>query len=266
MYYEYMIVALLALLGLLLGSFVNALVWRLHEGMDWVKGRSECPHCHHKLASKDLVPVLSWLSLGGRCRYCHKPIPDSPLVELALPVLFLISYTAWPLPLQGLGLYEFIFWLIFLVAFLALAVYDLRWYLLPDVIVFPIIGLAAIQVLGSWIWFDHSWQAIVGPLLGAALLSGIFALLHFISKGKWIGFGDVKLAIALGLLAGSMAHALLLLFIACIIGSIIAVPLIVMGKAGRKSHLPFGPLLLAGMVVVQLWGTAIVTWYVNLLA
>src|SRR5690606_23636863 len=109
------IVVILALIvsGLILGSFVNAFVWRLHEKKDWVGGRSECPHCHHKLAPKDLVPVLSWLSLGGKCRYCHKPIPDSPLVELAVPVLFVLSYIFWPMGYGNESLFVFACWLLF---------------------------------------------------------------------------------------------------------------------------------------------------------
>src|SRR4029079_16791155 len=98
-----MILFLLVVFGLVFGSFINALVWRLHAGRDWVKERSECTHCHHPLAPKDLVPVISWLWLRGRCRYCHKPIDDSPLVELAVPFLFVLSYCFWPMPLAGVG-------------------------------------------------------------------------------------------------------------------------------------------------------------------
>ena len=130
-YYGCMMVLLLVLTGLMFGSFINALVWRLHENKDWVSDRSECPHCHHKLAAQDLVPVFSWLFLGGKCRYCKKPIPDSPLVELALPGLFVLSYLLWPQPLSGVGLYDLIFWLVFLVGFTALAV----WFCRPDIII-----------------------------------------------------------------------------------------------------------------------------------
>lgn len=258
-----MIMFLLIVAGLAFGSFINALVWRLHEKRDWVKDRSECPHCHHKLAAIDLVPVFSWLLLRGRCRYCGKPIPDSPLVELALPALFVLSYVFWPEPLQGEGLYIFVFWLIFLVGFLALAVYDLKWLLLPDVIVFPLVVLAIIQILGRLLLFDNSWQTIAGSVLGAGVISGLFYLIFVFSKGKWIGFGDVKLAIVLGLLAGGVLPALLVLFVASVIGSLLAIPLVIAGKANRKSHLPFGPMLIAGLVVVVLFGQAIIDWYSN---
>jgi prepilin signal peptidase PulO-like enzyme (type II secretory pathway) len=258
------VLALIAF-GLLLGSFVNALVYRLHEKKDWVKERSECPLCHHVLAAKDLVPVFSWLWLRGRCRYCHKPIPDSPLVELALPVLFLASYVYWPEPLQGAGLFVFGLWLVFLVGFVALAVYDLKWFLLPDVIVFPLIGLALLQVLALPLFFGESWSTVLGSALGALLMSGLFFLIYVISKGSWIGFGDVKLAVVLGLLAGGPLAALLVLFVASVLGSLLSLPLVAAGKATRKSHLPFGPLLIMGLIVVVLFGVAIVDWYTRLI-
>lgn len=254
----------LVVLGLCLGSFVNAYVWRLHVGKDWVKGRSECPHCHRLLAPKDLVPVLSWAWLRGRCRYCHRPIPDSPVTEIVMPALFLLSYYAWPSALHGMGLFRFVLWLIFLVGFVALAVYDLRWYMLPNKVVFPLIGLAVVWVAGTWA-LGGSWRMVTGSGIGAVIIAGLFFTLHYISKGKWIGFGDVKLGIVLGLLAGSAAQACLLLFFASLLGVLISLPLVATGKATRKSQLPFGPLLLAAMVVVQLFGTDIINGYSRLL-
>jgi prepilin signal peptidase PulO-like enzyme (type II secretory pathway) len=261
-----MIVLALIVFGLIFGSFLNALTWRLHEHRDWVRERSECLRCHHTLGPLDLVPVLSWVLLGGKCRYCHKPIPDSPLVELAVPILFVLSYVYWPVPLQGQGLFDFACWLVFVIGFVGLAVYDIRWFLLPDKIIFPLMGLSILQVLGDWLLFHHQWQLLGGPLIGAVLISGIFYLLYFLSNGKWIGFGDVKLGIILGLLAGGALKALLVLLSASLIGTLIALPLLIRGKADRKTHLPFGPLLLAGMIIVSLWGTPLVGWYVGLFA
>jgi prepilin signal peptidase PulO-like enzyme (type II secretory pathway) len=259
-----MIVVALIILGLCLGSFVNAFVWRLHEGKDWVNGHSECPNCHHLLAPKDLVPILSWLFLRGKCRYCHKPIPDSPFIELITPVLFVLSYFVWPSPLHGAGLFQFVLWLIFLVFFMALAWYDLRWFILPDKVVFPLIGLAIVWVVGSWA-LGGTWHTAIGSAIGAIIIAGLFFGLHHVSKGKWIGFGDVKLGVVLGLLAGGAAQACLLLFFASFLGVIISAPLVAAGKANRKSQLPFGPLLLAGTVIVQLFGSDIINAYSRLL-
>ncbi len=259
-----MTVLLLIVIGLAFGSFVNALVWRLHQKRDWVRERSECPHCHHQLAPKDLVPVLSWLSLGGKCRYCHKPIPDSPLVELALPALFVLSYLYWPEPLQGVGLFSFIIWLLFLIGFTVLAVYDLKWFLLPDVVVFPLIALAVIQVIGR-LFFGGTWQEVLSSVLGALVISGLFYLIFMFSKGRWIGFGDVKLAVVLGLLAGGVLPALLVLFVASLVGTFVSLPMVLAGKANRKSHLPFGPMLITGLIVVVLFGQSMIDWYASLI-
>lgn len=260
-----MIVVLLILLGLALGSFVNAFVWRLHERKDWVGGRSECPHCHHALAPKDLVPVLSWIILKGKCRYCGKPIPDSPVVELAVPALFVLSYLFWPIPFDSQGLFVFCLWLLFLVAFVALAVYDIRWFLLPNKIVFVLIGLAIAQVLARVFVFGESWTVLSGAILGVITISGLFLAVFLLSKGTWIGFGDVKLAVVLGLLAGGLLPALLVLLVSSVLGMMFSLPLLLAGKANRKSRIPFGPFLLAAMVFVQLFGSGIISWYANLL-
>lgn len=260
-----MIIILLVVGGLALGSFVNALVWRLHKGKDWISDRSECTHCHHKLAAKDLVPVFSWLWLRGKCRYCGKPIEDSPLVELAVPALFVASYLFWPMTFDGEGLFIFASWLIFVVGFVALAVYDLRWFLLPDKIVFPLISLAATQVALVALFFEPFWPTFFGAVAGAAALSGLFYVLYRVSNKQWIGFGDVKLAIVLGFLAGGLFEVILLLFAASVMGMLVVLPLLLTGKASRKSHIPFGPFLLAGMVVVQLFGADIIDWYTSLL-
>lgn len=256
-----MTVLVLALFGLILGSFINAFVWRLHEKKDWVRDRSECDNCHHKLSPLDLAPVISWILLRGKCRYCQSPIKDSPLTEIAVPALFVLSYFFWPMPLQGEGLLTFSFWLVFVLGFTVLAVYDFRWFLLPNKIVFPLIGLAVLQVLIQLVFFDAAWRDIWGAALGVTIISGLFYLLFTVSKGAWIGFGDVKLGIVLGILAGGPLPAILLLFAASVLGMIFSLRLVLAGEANRKSHVPFGPFLLAGMIVVQLFGADIIHWY-----
>src|SRR3954447_24820678 len=120
-----MLILILVVLGLSLGSFINALTWRLHEKKDWVKARSQCPHCGHTLAAKDLVPVFSWLSLSGRCRYCGRPISKQyPAVEILTGLLFVISYLCWPADLNDSGQkLLLITWLVSLIGLVALLVY-----------------------------------------------------------------------------------------------------------------------------------------------
>lgn len=220
-----------------------------------------CPDCHHTLAAKDLVPVLSWLMLRGRCRYCKKPISfQYPLVELITGLLFVVFYLGWPFSLSGLHLVWFLYGLFYIIFFVALAVYDFRWFLLPDKLVFPLIAISASQVLLTSIW-QSNFSALWSSLVGAALYFGLFWGLYQLSGGKWIGGGDVKLALALGLIAGSPLKAMLALFIASLLGTLVSLPQISGGKRGFKQHIPFGPYLLTGAFVVMVWGKRLVSWY-----
>ena len=268
-----MIIIAIFVLGVLLGSFVNALVWRLHEqtrqkkpsatfakDLSIVKGRSMCPHCRHILAAKDLVPVLSWLWLRGRCQYCHQPISQQyPAVELLTGLLLTLGYVVWPV-FDAVGVVQFGFFIVFTVFFIALALYDLKWFLLPNKLVFPLIGLAAAQVALLAIWqqsFGDAWQ----PVAGAAIVYGLFWGLYQVSKGQWLGGGDVKLVIALGLIAGSPVRALLVVFCASLLGTFASFPLLLKGRKGMTQHIPFGPYLLAGCFLVVLFAGNIFDWY-----
>ncbi len=258
-----LIVVALALLGLCFGSFVNALVWRVRKHRDMLRERSECTHCHHVLAWYDLVPVLSYISLGGKCRYCHKSIEDSPIVELVVALLFVVSYYAWPFgALTGMSLVLFILWLAAIVILVALAVYDLRWQLLPDVMVFPLIGLGLISGIVRFSGIDGlSVIGTAGQILsGIAVISGLYWALYMYSKGRWIGFGDVKLGIFMGAVLGWQA-ALLALFLANLLGVIVIIPGLVLKKLTPKSRVPFGPFLITTCLIALLWGSRLIDWY-----
>ncbi len=225
-----------------------------------------CPRCHHKLAAKDLVPILSWLQLHGRCRYCRKPISlQYPLVELLTGLVFVIFYLGWQFSLSGLHLVWFLYGLAYLVFFVALAVYDFKWMLLPDRLVFPLTALALSQALVSGIYMQ-SWDALWQPFAGAGIIFSIFWGIYQLSDGEWIGGGDVKLAVPLGLIAGTPLRALLVVFIASLIGTITSLPGLIRAKqTGWTRHIPFGPYLLAGCLIVMLWADKIVTWYQGML-
>lgn len=279
-----MIWLVLIVTGLLLGSFVNALVQRLHaqtkpaprgkakkskiaaEDLSIVKGRSMCLSCGHPLAARDLIPVVSWLSLRGKCRYCGAKFPDTPVAELLVPLLFVVSYVFWPLALgSGLDWTIFGLWLACTVAFVALGLYDMRWYILPDRIVLPLAVLALVYRLLLALMQHDVWQStLLSGWWGLLVLAGLFFVLFQVSNGNWIGGGDVKLAVPLGLLSGGPLLAVLLLFIASVTGTLSAVPQLVTGKAGRGSHLPFGPFLILGCLVAVLFGHPILDWYTSL--
>lgn len=266
-----MTIIIFALLGVFIGSFVNALVWRVHEqsakkkpGKDLsiLHGRSMCPHCKHQLGWRDLVPIFSWLSLGGKCRYCKKSISwQYPLVEFSLGVLFTLSYV---LLVQGEELstlehVQFGGWLAVLSGFMALTVYDFRWMLLPNRIVYPLIGVAAIiAALGI---IDGGWDELLATVYSVLIAGGIFFLLFQLSGGKWIGGGDVKLGLLIGLLMQDPAKAFLVLLIASVAGTVVILPGLATKKITPKTRIPFGPFLILGATVVYLVGAQVIDWY-----
>lgn len=263
-----MVELIIFVLGLAFGSFVTAFTWRLHEGKDFVAGRSECESCGHTLGALDLIPVLSWVFLRGKCRYCKKAISwANPLLELIMATLFLLSYIFWPYSFdQWQAITLFAMWLVYLVMLISLAVYDLKWMLLPNVIVFPLIVLGLVDV-GLRLSLQGDLTAstyAIHAILGACALGGFYWVLYEVSKGKWVGFGDVKLGFFMGIVLG-WQQALMVLFIANVIGLIVILPALALGKLGMKSRLPFGPFLIAGFIIVGLFGAKIVEWYMHTL-
>lgn len=274
-----MIIVILAVVGLCLGSFVNALVWRVREQAKQAKtksktdktyvkrlsiatGKSMCPHCHHELAAKDLVPLLSWLSLRGKCRYCDKPISKQyPFVELATALLFIASYIWWPSDLHGYQIGVFIWWLILLVGLVALTVYDFRWFLLPNRILYPSAVAAFIMALIVIINADGLAIALLNTVLAVAIGGGIFYVLFQVSKGEWIGGGDVKLGWMLGLVAATPGRSVLFIFLASLTGTLVSLPLLKSKRLSKGSLIPFGPFLIAGLIITQLFGADILHWY-----
>lgn len=251
--------------GLIFGSFINALVWRIHTKRKWWGNeRSICPHCKHILAPKDLIPVVSWLLVKGRCRYCKKPISAQyPIVEILTGISFSLSLYFWPFKLTGIGWVVFAVWLFVLMLFIALSVYDIKWMLLPNSMVLAVTIATAILILALGI-YEANYSIMWAPL-GGLTLFGVLWLLFQVSKGKWIGGGDVKLAFTLGLLAGSPVKALLVLFLASFIGTIVVLPLLATGKSKISAKIPFGPLLMIATVIIFFFGQALIDWYTRTL-
>lgn len=289
-----MIYLILVLLGLTFGSFVNALVWRLHEKEQraesaesekeesrnkpssqplalnsdelsiW-KGRSMCPNCRHALAGKDLVPVLSWVELRGRCRYCSQKISwQYPLVELLTAGLFTASYIWWPTSFNTQGIINFSLWLAVIVGFVALTVYDFRWMTLPNKIIFPLIGITAVVEAVNLVFYGGTAHDVAQLILAIVIASGFFYLIYQVSKGAWIGGGDIKLGFLIGLLLPTAWLAYLTLFFASLVGSAAILPgLMLSKKITRTSHIPFGPFLIISTIIVKLFGVSIIDYYKN---
>jgi leader peptidase (prepilin peptidase) / N-methyltransferase len=221
-----------------------------------------CPHCRHELKTTDLIPVVSWLSLRGKCRYCRKPIsPQYPIVEVSMALLFVASYLWWPADVNGSQIILLGLWLPILTGLIALLVYDLRWYLLPDRILIPLSGLAGLFAGVDVIAADHPARAALNTLLAVLAGGGLFYVLFQISKGKWIGGGDVKLGWTLGLILGTPGRSLLMIFMASILGTLVSLPLLAANRVKRTSVVPFGPFLIVAAILVQLFGHDILHWY-----
>lgn len=264
-----MIYAILVALGLCMGSFIEALTWRLHKQstqkrpdkkLSIVNGRSMCVHCNHELGFWDLIPLVSWLSLAGKCRYCKGNIGwQAPALEVAMAGLFVLSYWQWPYDTSLAGAVALTTWLASLVVLVALCVYDLRWMILPDKLVVILTGLS-IVLCGAISVATSDPRYVLNPALGAIFLSGLFWALFQVSGGKWIGGGDVKIAISLGLIAGSLVDAIVLLFIASLLGTLVSIPLLLRGQK-MSTKLPFGPFLITATIIVFLWGDTFINWY-----
>lgn len=257
----------LSILGLCLGSFVNALVWRLHKDKDWIKSRSQCVHCGHGLAARDLIPVISWLMLKGRCRYCKKPISRRyPAVELAMAAVFVLSYIYWPSGFSEPGqAILFVSWLASSVGLLALAVYDWHWLLLPNKLIY---STAAVAVLGRLIYIlaytTDKASALLNWAGALAVASGLFALIYMYSRGRLIGFGDVRLGLITGTLLATPINSLLMIFLASLLGTAFALPGLINKKRGLNTKLPYGPFLIVATFIVVLFGPDITSWYERL--
>ncbi len=260
---------LVFLFGLIIGSFLNVVIYRLEKGGSALKGRSYCPHCKHTLSWRDLIPVASFLLLGGKCRYCKKSISlQYPLVELGTACVFVLSFLAVRDLAQGslavpqpdnFLIFQTFYLFVIASLLIVLFVYDLRHYILPDKILFPAIGLALL------------WDLLVLRSLGEGggfVVSGFAAVLFFfsifaLSKGRAMGFGDVKLAFFMGLFLG-WPNILVAFFTAFLAGAFTGVALIALKKKGMKSEIPFGPFLIGGTLIALLAGKQIVDWYLRL--
>ncbi len=256
--------------GLMVGSFLNSIIYRLPSGESFLIQRSYCPYCKHKLSWKDLIPIFSFLILKGKCRYCQKKISwQYPLIELATGILFFL--VLWNF-FTGVNFVRIAFLLIFTCFLIIIFVYDLKHYIIPDKIIYPAIAIALFyqllrpvlnEVVVSGFGIFNLEIGILKPILSAILAGLFFLSIVLFSGGKWMGVGDVKLAFFMGLFL-SFPNILIALFLAFFIGAIIGIGLIMSGKKTLKSEVPFGPFLVVGTFIALFWGQAIINWYLNL--
>jgi len=242
--------------GLIMGSAVTAIAYRVPRGISWLSGRSACPSCHAPLDVLDLVPVLSFAFARGRCRHCGAPIAwRYPIIELwcgAWAVLVVMTFGLTPVT-PFLALWGFLL--------VALTWIDYDYKLLPDVLTFPgtLIGVAA-----ACFQPDGIRRALLGLLVGAAGLALVASTYLKVRKIEGMGQGDIKLAAMFGVVLGP-ALTLLTLFLAAAAGSLWGGALILRGRGHARTELPFGTLLAPAAMIALLWGDGWVRAYLGLM-
>lgn len=249
--------AFCGVLGLLIGSFLNVVIWRVPRGESIVRPPSACPGCHQAIRPRDNVPVISWLLLHGRCRNCQQPISKRyPLVEAATGGLFALMALK-------LGAHLVLPAYLYLVAVgLALALIDIDVKRLPNALTLPSYPVAAVLLaIGSL----HAPHALLRAGFGGLAMFAVYFAICF-AYPAGMGFGDVKLSGVLGLYTGWLGWdvwgaGLLLGFF---LGGFFGIALILVGKAGRKTAVPYGPFMLLGALVAIMVGHPLVQGYLHL--
>ena len=244
------LVALIVLVGLAIGSFLNVVIVRLPEHKSLWGPRSACPGCGAAITWHDNVPMLSFVALRGRCRACAMRISwRYPIVEALTAGLFVLAFRVFGPTLN------FLVALILLGALVAITAIDVQHQIIPDVITLPgiVAGFVANLASGRVSWLDS--------LIGIALGGGLF-LIIILASGGGMGGGDMKLGAMLGAFLGWKV-VLVALFVAVVLGGALAIALLVTGKRRRKDPIPFGPFLALGGVVGLFCGERLAQWYVS---
>ncbi|MFZ4500454.1 MAG: prepilin peptidase [Minisyncoccia bacterium] len=253
---------LVFLLGLIIGSFLNVVILRLNTGRSIASGRSACASCARKLSWYELVPVLSFLGLRGKCRTCRAPISfQYAVVELTTALTFVILYITTVVN-GGFALYSyvsFVFLCIIASILIVVTIYDIKHKIIPDTLVYLFIGLSFLSVI-------YKAFTVPGFLVGEAIVAGPilalpFFLLWYFSGGRWMGFGDVKLMLGIGWLLGLSAGAMALLF-SFWIGGIFGMFLLALAKQySMKSQVPFAPFLIMGTFIAGVWSITLNSFF-----
>ena len=282
----------ISLLGAALGSFAAAQVWRLRAdqletdrrsgepidsvefkklkpllGKTFKSDRSRCLSCHHELKWYDLLPIISWVTLAGRCRYCKEPIGFADFaLELAMAGLFAAGLVFWPGQLsEPLEVVKLVLWLVSLVALAINFMYDARWSLLVSGLNWLLI-ICGVIYAGIVLWQSPDVLNTLGSIAGSVfILGGLYGALWIFSRGKLVGEGDIYLGIGLGLLLADWQLGFLALFAGNFIGTLVVMPQLLSRKLKRGSHVPLGPLLIIGFLIAWFFGAMIVDWYRELI-
>jgi prepilin signal peptidase PulO-like enzyme (type II secretory pathway) len=265
----WLLVLFIFFIGAVVGSFVNVVIERTIAGEDWVKTRSRCDGCKKAIAWYDNIPLISFLLLSGKCRRCKRSISiQHPVVEGLTGLLFVwwyvMGFAFFQLTQEPLTVIQPLFWLAVGVLLLIVVIVDAKYMIIPD---YAVVGLGLLALL------YRVYLTYVGVMrledLWTAIISGVGAAAFFFflwagTKGRGMGFGDVKYALVMGWLVGwpRIMVGVLLAFIA---GAVVGVLLLVLGRKKMKQAIPFGPFLVLGTVLALIFGGNLWGWYWNMM-
>ena len=288
---EVFILVSLVVIGATFGSFAGAQVWRLRAqqlaedkangetidtkeykrlkqlvGKKGRKDRSIDLDTGRQLPWYDMIPVLSWLLLRGKSRFSGKPIGAFEfLIEVSVAAFFVLSYIFWPNVLDNpIEITKFIVWLTAGVVLAIQFATDYKWQILWTLLNYATIALGLVFAILTVISSDQPLQMMYSIAGSVAVLGGLYFVLFWISKERWVGLGDAILGIGLGLLLADWTLAFIALFLANLIGTLVVGVGLSLKKISRHQHVPFGPLLIVGAVIAQLFGHAIISWYFSI--
>lgn len=260
------IISFATILGLLIGSFLNVVIWRVPRGESIVSPPSACPKCGSGIKWFDNVPVISWLVLKAKCRNCKNPISwRYPLVELLTGVVFLLLSLKVVSEASSYGELLALLPLLYLGAIgVALAMIDLDTHKLPNKIVLPSYPIVLALVLATVAGAGWDWGVALRVLLGGVVLYAFYFVLCVVGG---MGFGDVKLAGLLGMSLGFYGWEYVIIggFLPFVLGGLFSAILLLAKRAGRKSGIPFGPWMIVGWFVTLFVAEPIASWYLALM-
>ncbi len=289
---QVLIIVALGFVGAAMGSFAGAQVWRIRaqqlkqeksegEKVDEKEYKRLKPLINNKglndrsidldtgrrLPWYDLIPIFSWLVLKGKSRYSKKPIGKFEFfVEVGVALFFIISYIAWPVEINSFfEISRFVLWLVSGVILAVLFSYDYKWQLLPNNYTIALAVFGALNFLMVIASSDDKIAVLLNSLASILILSGLYLAFYLYSKGKWVGFGDVKLGFGLALFLISWQLSFLSLFLANFMGILVVLPSMIKGELAKGTKIPLGPLLILGMIIAFLFGNQIIDGYLSLM-
>ena len=249
---------ILFFLGLSAGSFINVLADRLFQGLPVIWGRSRCDYCRHPLSPTDLIPLLSFFLLGGKCRYCRKRLSwQYPIVEFSVGLIFLVISLLAFMGIVSTEFYPLTLMLFVITMLVVIFITDLKYRIIPDeiLVVLAVTFISFLAVFRGSLFFPH--------LLSGLLMAFFFLFLVIISRGKGMGLGDVKYAFIMGLILG-FPKIIVAFYAAFLTGAVVSSILILLGKKNVKSTLPFGPFLVVAALIALWAGVFLIDQFIGM--